>query len=178
MPVSSTRWVARALWIAPAFLALICAHQVWTAYTFSQTMQQGTPTTAQVTKLEQSNRVDVTYDYINLRVALPDGGTLTKKKMSVSHTIAPLLANKKRLAVWVRPGAAQDVVIRERGPYGQEIGRKQQREAVVNAAMSGLAALLFGFGVFWWNGYLKREGDPAAQSAEEEGEHPADRVVR
>jgi hypothetical protein len=179
MATSSTRWVARALWLAPAFLVFICAQQIWAAYTIGQTIARGTPATAQVTKMEQSNRVDVTYDYMSLRVALPGGDTLTKERMSVSHTLVPLLEDKKQVAVWVRPGAAQEVVIRERGPYGQEIGRKQRRIAVVQAAMSGLAALMFGFGVFWWNRYLRRRGDPSAEPAgQREEDYSAGRRVR
>ena len=165
MAVSSTRWVARALWLAPAFLLAICIQQVWAFYTLGQTIQRGTPATATVTHLEQTNRVDVTYDYMSLRVALPGGGTLTKDKLSVPHTLVPLLEDKKELAVWVRPGAAQEVVIREPGPYGQALGRKQRRIALVQAGMSGGAVLLFGFGVFWWNRYLRRRGDPSEEEA-------------
>jgi hypothetical protein len=164
--MNSTRWVARALWLAPAFLTFICGQQVWAAYTLGQTLQQGTPAVAEVTELHQENRVDVTYDYMKLRVELPDGGTLRTGKMSVPHTLAPLLEDKKRLKVFMRPGAAQEVVIREKARSGgPPLGATQQRLAVVNAAMSGGAALLFGLGVFWWNRYLRRRGDPASERA-------------
>ena len=179
MAVSSTRWVARVLWLVPAFLAAICAQQVWAAYTLAQTLEKGTPAVAEVTAVHQENRVDVTYDYMSLRVDLPDGGTLTKRRMSVPHTLVPLLEDKRRLAVFVRPGAAQEVVVREEGPGGVPIGATQQRLAVVNAAMSGVAALLFGFGVFWWNRYLRRRGDPSAEPAgQREEDYSASQTVR
>ena len=179
MAASSTRWAARALWLAPAFLVFICAQQVWAAYTLSQTLRKGTPAVAEVTELHQENRVDVTYDYMNLRVQMPDGTTIRKRRMSVPHTLAPLLEDKRKLAVFVRPGAAQEVVIREKGPQGQPLGATQQRLAVVNAAMSGVGALIFGFGVFWWNRYLRRKGDPAAEPAgQREEDYSASKHVR
>lgn len=179
--MNSTRWVARALWLVPAFLAFICVQQVWAAYTLSQTLQKGTPAVAEVAELHQENRVDVTYDYMRLRVDLPEGdGTLQTGKMSVPHTLAPLLQDKKRLKVFVRPGAAQEVVIREKArASGASIGATQQRLAIVNAAMSGVAALIFGIGVFWWNRYLRRQGDPAAEQAgQREEDYSAGRRVR
>lgn len=174
MAASSTHWVARALWLVPAFLLLIAVHQTRTAYTLWQTIQHGQPAMAEVTAFHEENRVDVTYDYMNLRVRLPDGETIRREQMSVPHTIAPLLKNKKQLGVYVRRGAAQEVVVREGG-----IGRTQQRIATVNAAMSGLAALLFGVGVFWWNRYLRRRGDPSAERAgQREEEYSASQRMR
>jgi hypothetical protein len=184
--MNSPRWVARVLWLVPAFLAFICAQQVWAAYTLGQTIQKGTPTVAEVVELHQENRVDVTYDHMRLRVDLPErenggnGGALRTGQMSVPHTLAPLLQDKKRLKVFVRPGAVQEVVVREEArASGASIGATQQRLAVVNAAMSGVAALIFGIGVFWWNRYLRRRGDPAAEQAgRREEDYSAGRRVR
>jgi hypothetical protein len=178
--MNSTRWVALVLWVVPAFLAFICAQQVWAAYTLGQTIQKGTPAVAEVAELHQENRVDVTYDYMRLHVALPGGGeTLKTGKMSVPHTLAPLLQDKKRLKVFVRRGAAQEVVVREKTQAGASIGATQQRLAGVNAAMSGVAALIFAVGVFWWNRYLRRRGDPAAEQAgRREDDYSAGRRVR
>jgi cytochrome c-type biogenesis protein CcmH/NrfF len=180
--MTSTRWVARALWLVPAFLLVICGQQIWAAYTLGQTLQKGTPTVAEVTELHQENRVDVTYDYMKLRVERPEGGgTLRTGKMSVPHTLAPLLQDKKRLKVFVRSGAAQEVVLREKARSGgPPLGATQQRLAVVNAAMSGVAALLFGFGVFWWNRYLRRRGDPASERAgrQRDEDYSAGQTVR
>ncbi len=166
------RLVARALWIVPAFLFLLVPHQAKVAYDLRQTLREGVPAVAEVTEVHQENRVDVTYDWISLRVLMADGSVIEKERMALPHTLITPLQDKETVAVRVVPGADQEVVV-------TEIASTQWRIAALNAAMSGGAALIFGICVFAWNRYLKRKGDPAFQEIEEDdAEHPAGQMER
>lgn len=166
------RLIARALWIVPALLFLLVPHQAKVAYDLRQTLERGVRATAQITEVHQENRVDVTYDWVSLRVRLPDGRTIEKERMSLPHTLITPLEDKETVEVRVVPGADQEVVI-------TEIASTQWRIAALNAAMSGGAALIFALCIFAWGRYLRREGDPAAQGIErDDAEHPAGRMQR
>lgn len=172
MDLKLHRLAARALWIVPAFLLLLVPHQAKVAYDLRQTLERGLPATAQVIEVHQENRVDVTYDWISLRVALPDGRVLERERMSVPHTLITPLEDRETVEVRVVPGADQEIVI-------AEIAATQWRIAAANAAMSGIAALIFGACVFAWNRYLKREGDPSLRTIQrDDAEHPAGRLQR
>lgn len=146
--------IARLLWIFPALLILLTVHQAKVAYDIHQTLQQGTPATAEVVETFKSERVDVSFDYVSLRVPLPDGRVLVKEKMSLPHMLYPQVEGKETLDVLVMPGEAQAVVI-------ADIARPQWRIAAINAAMSFLGFLFFSVAVFAWNRFLNRKGDPA-----------------
>lgn len=165
------RIAAWLLWVLPAFLFLLVPHQAKVAYDLRQTLQNGEPAMAEVTEVHQENRVDVTYDWVSLRVDLPGGGTLTKNKVSLPHTLITQIEGKKSVPVMVRAGSDQEVVI-------TEVASTQWRIAAMNAAMALVAALLFAVGVGWWNRYLRREGDPAETPMEREGEHPSSKSMR
>lgn len=147
------RLVSRLAWLVPAFLLFLTVNQGRVALELRSTLQAGTAATAEVLDLEVSNRVDVTYDYVSLRIPLPGGGEMIQEKMALPHSLAPRLEGKEEVAVLVQRGAAQEVVI-------TEIAETQWRIAAVNAAMSLIGALLFGGAIFAWNRYLDRQGDP------------------
>mgnify|MGYP006426011563 CR=1 FL=1 len=162
----------RLAWIVPIFFLGLSAQQARVAYTIQQTLTRGAPVTAEVLELHQENRVDVTYDYVSLRVEAPSGAVLTKKKMSLPHSLAPALEGQETLAVRVQEGATQEVVI-------AQLGGTQWRIAAMNAAMALVGALVFGAGVWWWSRYLRREGDPSARGVtESDADHPAREIVR
>ncbi len=166
------RIVARLFWLIPVFLGLLAAHQVNTALDLRHTMRHGELVTAEVLEVHQENRVDITYDYVSLRVPLAGGRVLTREKLSLPHTLITQMVGKETVDVRVLPGADQEIVIAELGPT-------QWRIAAINALISGLAALCFAIGVFAWNRYLRRKGDPARQPIEtDDAEHPAGRKVR
>ena len=172
MATNVSRTVARIAWILPLFFAGLFVHQTRVAYNLHRTLTQGQPAQAQVLEVHQENRVDVTYDYVSLRVDLPDGSTITKEQMSIPHSLIQLLESKKTVDVRVRPGSSQEVVI-------TQIGGTQWRIAAMNAAMAFGAALVFGLGVFFWNRYLKREGEPSERGVtEDDPDHPAQQVTR
>ncbi|CAM3246777.1 DUF3592 domain-containing protein [Rhodothermus bifroesti] len=153
------RWIARALWLAPALLFALAVYQAWVAYALHRTWTEGIPAVAAITALEISQRMDVTYDYVNLRVHLPDGRLLEREKLSLPHTLAPLLRGRDSVQVRVRPESPEDLVI-------VDLARAQWRMAAIQAIMSLLGGAVFAFGVGWWNRLLRRQGDPALRAPE------------
>jgi len=161
VPSNAARIIARLLWIVPALLFFLTIDQAKVALDLRATFDEGVPATAEVITFENSNRADVTYGYVSLRVPLPDGQVLTKEKMSLPHSLLPRLEGQETVEVRVRPGAAQEVVIVSLMPAHWIIAASQ-------AGISLLGALIFFTGVFWWNRYLKKKGDPARRSVGEE----------
>ncbi|RMH65942.1 MAG: DUF3592 domain-containing protein [Bacteroidetes bacterium] len=159
---TTLRWISRLAWLVPALLLFLAVNQGRVALELRDTLQTGTPVTAEVLDLEVSNRVDVTLDYVSLRIPLPDGGELVREQMALPHSLAPRLEGREEVEVRVQPGAAQDVVI-------TDIAETQWRIAAMNAAMSLFGALLFGGAVFAWNRYLARQGDPGYRQVAEPG---------
>ena len=160
MPSNATRIIARILWILPAILIFLSLDQAKVALDLRATWEAGTPATAEVLTFENSNRADVTYGYVSLRVSLPDGQALTKEKMSLPHSLLPRLEGQETLDVRVMPGAAQEIVIAQLMPTHWLIAASQ-------AGISLVGALIFFSFVFWWNRYLKKKGDPARRSVAE-----------
>ena len=70
MVSNAARFIARMLWILPAVLLFLTLHQAKVALDLRATWQQGTSAVAEVLHYENSNRVDVTYGYVSLRVSL------------------------------------------------------------------------------------------------------------
>ena len=143
------RVVARALWVVPVALLLLSAQQAKVAYDLRSTWKKGAPATAEVIEWESSNRADVTYGYVSLTVPLADGTALTKHKMSLPHSLLPRLKGKNRLAVHVRKGAPQEVVINRIMPAHWLIAASQ-------VGISFAGAVMFFAGVCWWSVYLRR----------------------
>ena len=159
MVSAAARIIARLLWFLPGLLLFLTLYQAKAALDLRATWRQGTPAAAEVFDYKDSNRADVTYGYVSLRVSLADGQVLTKEKLSLPKTLLPRLAGEETLEVRVRPGAAQEVVIAPLMPA----------HWLIAAAQSGMAlmgALLFAAGVFWWNRFLRRQGDPARRETE------------
>ena len=157
MATNAARLIARLLWFMPALLFFLTLNQTKVALDLRATWEEGTPATAEVLAFENTNRADVTYGYVSLRIPLPDGQILTKEKMSLPHSLLPRVKNEETLAVRVRPGAAQEVVIASIMPAHWMIAASQ-------AGMSLVGGLILFVGVFWWNRYLRREGDPARRT--------------
>lgn len=166
------RLIARIAWVVPAFFLVIALHQGRTSYNLNATLQYGTPATAEVVEVHEENRVDVTYDWVSLRIPMQDGSVLEKNQMALPHSLIPLVKDKKTVDVRVAEGASQNVVI-------TSIVNTQWRIAAMNAAIAFVAALLFGIGVGYWNRSLRSEGDPAARGVDEpDPSHPARQVFR
>jgi hypothetical protein len=153
----SLRIISRLAWLIPVLLLALGLNQIRVAFGLRATLAEGVSTTAEVLEYEASNRVDVTYDYVSLRITMPDGEAFVREKMALPHSLAPRLEGREELTVRVQPGASQEVVI-------EEIASTQWRIAAINAAMSLFGALFFGGAVFAWNRSLKRKGDPGYQA--------------
>lgn len=159
--------LARLAWFAPALLLFLTVHQAITAVQLRGTWLHGEPAIAEVTEFDNTDRVDVTFGYVNLRIELEDGRVLEQTQMSLPYTLLPRVEGEKRLEVRVRQGAAQPVVIARLMPAHWLI-------AATQSAIAFFGALLLGYAVFAWNRYLSRHGDPARQDPDEAGHHPSD----
>lgn len=168
--------IAQIAWLLPLFFLGVSIHQAKVAYDLHTTRTQGTEVSAEVQEVHVSRRVQVTYDYVHLRIPMPDGSVLMRERLSLPHGIVPALEGKKTLKVRVTPGASRSVVVTELiGPT--PVVETQIRIAGINVLMSLGAALLFGMGVYYWNRTLRRDGDPAERT-EADPDHPAREVVR
>jgi len=180
------RRVAQLAWIIPLFFFGVSVHQGMVFYQLHATKAQGMAATANVQAVQFSQRSQVTYDYVSLRVPLSDGTALTRERLSLPHGVIPPLVEKERLAVRVAPtpewfllsGTDRSLVVMEQ--IGDTpVVDTQIRIAGINTLMALGAALLFGIGVFYWNRSLRREGDPAGRGVvEPDPDHPARRIVR
>jgi hypothetical protein len=172
------RRVAQAAWLAPLLFFALSLHQGKVAYDLHATKLAGVPAVADVLEIQKGNRSDITLDYVSLRIDLPDGGTLTREKLSLPHGLVPPLLERDTLQVRVQREASIPIVITEKiGPT--PVVDTQMRIAGINALMSLGAAFLFGVGVWFWNRSLRRDGDPADRGVTEpDPDHPARRVVR
>lgn len=170
--------VAQAAWLLPLLFFGLSVHQVKVAYDLHATKTSGVSATADVLTIHKDNRSDVTYDYVSLRVALPNGDSLTRNRLSLPHGLVPPLMDREQLQVRVQQEASIPIVITEKiGPT--PVVDTQMRIAGINGLMSLGAALLFGIGIWYWNRSLRRDGDPADRGVSEpDPDHPARQVVR
>lgn len=129
------------------------------AFDLRETLDRGTSATAEVIAIDKTGRVDVTMASARLRVPLPNGDVV-ERELTLPITFAEDLEGSDSLEVRVSPGADQEIVI-------AEVGRAQWRLAAINSAMSFIGLVLLSVGVFAWNRYLRRKGDPAARRPEE-----------
>jgi hypothetical protein len=160
----TSRIIARALWVLPALLLFLVVNQTQVAVELRATWERGRPAVAEVLAMENTNRADITYDYISIRVPMADGQVLTKEKMSLPHSLMPRVGDQKTLEVRVRPGASQEVVFASLMPAHWLI-------AAAQAGMSLIGFLILAIGVFWWNRFLQRQGDPALRRVDDAIEH-------
>lgn len=148
------RKVAQAAWFFPTLLFLLSIHQAKVARDLDATLTNGTHAIAEVTDYQKSERADVTYDYVSLRIPMPDGTVMQRDKVSLPHTLVPRLEGQETLEVRVLAGAAQEVVI-------TSIGATQTRIAVLNGVMSFGAFMMVLIGVYAWNRSLRKPEDEA-----------------
>ncbi|MFB6279558.1 MAG: hypothetical protein ABEK75_08630 [Salinibacter sp.] len=174
-----TRWIARIAWLLPLLFFGLALHQGKVSYDLHTTKTQGTAATATVQKVKVSNRTQVTYDYVSIRVPMPDGSVLTRKRLSLPHGIVPALKEREALKVRVASGGDSRSVVVTEPIKSTPVVDTQIRIAGINGLMSLGAALLFGIAIWFWNRSLRREGDPAQRGVTEpDPNHPARQVVR
>ena len=172
------RWIARAAWLVPVLMAVLSLHQGKVAYDLHTTKTQGTTATAEVQTVHASNRTQVTYDYVSLRVPMPDGSTLTRERLSLPHGIVPALKGRETLQVRVMSGGCR-CSVGTGAINSTQVVDTQIRVAGIDGLVSFGAALLFGVVIWVWNRRLRRDGDRAERGLREAGpNHPARQVVR
>lgn len=144
--------MARLLWIFPAILLFLTINQTKVALDIRDTLTRGTPATAEVVEIYKTNRVDVTYGYVDLRVPTSEG--VIERRLSMSISLLPALEGLDSLEVRLLPGEDQDIVI-------TAVARPQWQMAAINAGISFMGLVLATIGVWAWNRYLRRKGDPS-----------------
>ena len=144
MNLATGQIVARIAWVVPAVLFLLTLHQAKVGFDLGDTIENGIPAVAHVTRYDRTDRKDVTHAELDLRIILADGRILEKNKLALPYTISHRVEEKDSLDVLVLPGASQEVVI-------LSIVATQQRIAFYNAAMSLMAFLIVSIGVYYWN---------------------------
>ena len=144
------RIIARSLWVVSVLLLLLSLNQGKVSLDLRTTWEEGEQLQAEITEWERSNRADVTYGYVSLRVHLENGEVLVKDKLSLPYSLLPRLEEKDSISVHVLEGAAQEVVIDQLMPAHWLIAASQ-------FGMSLLGALMLGVGAFFWNSYLRKK---------------------
>ncbi|HYE58727.1 MAG TPA: hypothetical protein VD948_09485 [Rhodothermales bacterium] len=171
MPASRVHLVARLMWIAPALLLVAGLLLLKAPLDLGRTLREGTPAVARVLDYQTTNRTEVSYDALTVRVPLPAGDSLTHV-IPLPRGIAPIVGEEARVPVRVLPGAVRPVVIESavvrtnQGPVAMNLGRTQIWIAGISSAMCLLGALLLGIAVGAWNRYLARHGDPGERTGE------------
>lgn len=149
--------VARLLWIVPGILLFLTVNQALVAIDLRDTMEDGQLVAAEVLEFSTTERADITMASIRLGVPMPDGST-DVHELPLPITFVRMLEDRDSLNVYLASGADQEVVI-------AEIGRAQWRLAAINGGISLIGLILVSWGVFAWNRFLVRKGDPAHATA-------------
>lgn len=158
MKTDTVRLIARLLWVLPAILAFLVIHQIIVGLDIRETVRTGERATAEVIEFDTTERSEITYAYVTLRVRMADGREFVRERMSLPQTLIGDVRYAEELDVIVRPGADQEVVI-------QSIGETHWKVALGNALMSLFGFIMLTVGVYAWNRYLARSGDPGQQVA-------------
>ena len=159
LSLNRSELIARLLWIFPAILLFLTIDQVNVALDLRRTLAEGTSAEAEIVGIDRTDRADITMASARLRIPL-EGGDVLERELPMPITFIQELEGLKTVEVRLDAGADQEVVI-------AELGRAQWRLAAINSAMAFLALILVSIGVFAWNRYLKRKGDPADRIHEE-----------
>lgn len=156
MPKRRGSLIARLLWIFPAILLFLTINQMIVARDVRETLTRGVPTRAEVLEIYTSNRADVTYGYIRLRI--PTDGGVEERRLSMPLSLLNAMEGADTLDVRILPSAGDDVDV-----VIVDVARPQWRIAAINAGISFFGLILVTVGVWAWNRYLTRKGDPAAR---------------
>ncbi len=142
--------IARFFWFVPLVLAGLAVNQGYVAMQLRKTWSTGESAIAMVEEFDVTNRADVTYGYINLRVLLPDGQIIERQKMSLPQSLWSRVKGQDSLHVHLRPGASQEIVIDRLMPAHWLIAASQMGISLIGALFSGVLA-------YFWNQSFLRE---------------------
>ncbi len=148
--------VARLMWLAPVLLVAIGLSLIRAGFSLKNTLESGAVVTARVVDVNIRNRADVTYGHIDLRVPNTAGDS-TDARLPLPLSLLMSIEEAPTLEVRVLEDADRPIVI-------DRIARAQWRMSFINASMCLFGALLLVWGVWSWNRYLGKEGDPSLRS--------------
>lgn len=155
MPKPRGLIIARLLWIFPAILLFLTINQILVAVDVRETLTRGAPARAEVVDIHTTNRADVTYGYVQLRIPTAKG--MVERRLSMPLSLLYEIRGADSLDVRLLTDDDVDVVI-------TAVARPQWRMAAINAAISFVGLMMLTAAVGAWNRYLKRKGDPAQPS--------------
>ncbi len=142
--------IARIFWFVPLVLVGLAVNQGYVAMQLRKTWNTGESAIAMVEKFDVTNRADVTYGYIHLRVLLPDGQMIERQKMSLPQSLWSRVKGQDSLQVHLRPGSSQEIVIDRLMPAHWLIAASQMGISLIGALFSGVLA-------HFWNQSFRRE---------------------
>ena len=142
--------IARIFWFVPLVLVGLAVNQGYVAMQLRKTWNTGESAIAMVEKFDVTNRADVTYAYIHLRVLLPDGQVIERQKMSLPQSLWSRVKGQDSLHVHLRPGSSQEIVIDRLMPAHWLIAASQMGISLIGALFSGILA-------YFWNQSFRRE---------------------
>ena len=145
--------VARLLWVFPGLLFLLAVNQAVVTMNLRETVRTGAVVKADVAAFSTADRADITMASVRLRVPEADGSH-TEHVLPLPITFVRSLEGSDSLDVFLSGGQSQEVVI-------AAIGRAQWRLAGINGGIALFGCILLSWGVYAWNRYLRRKGDPA-----------------
>jgi hypothetical protein len=149
-----TAVLARLMWLAPALLLVIGLWLIQAGIGQKHTLDSGVLLTADVVDINIRNRADVTYGHIDLDVPEPSGDTV-RVRLPLPLSLLMSIEGQPRVDIRLLEGSEQPIVI-------EAIARAQWKLSLINASMCLLGAMLLAWGVFAWNRYLRKSGDPGA----------------
>ena len=145
--------VARLLWVFPGLLFLLAINQAIVTMNLRETVRAGAVVRAEVVAFSTTDRADITMASVHLRLPGTDGSH-TEHVLPLPITFVRSLEGNDSLDVFLPGNPSQEVVI-------AAIGRAQWRLAGINGGIALFGCILLSWGVYAWNRYLHRKGDPA-----------------
>ena len=132
---------------------LLAINQAVVTMNLRETVRTGTVVRADVVAFSTTDRADITMASAHLRVPGADG-SYTEHVLPLPITFVRSLEGSDSLDVFLSGDPSQEVVI-------AAIGRAQWRLAGINGGIALFGCILLSWGVYAWNRYLHKKGDPA-----------------
>lgn len=140
--------IAKIFWGVPLLLTVLAVNQGFVAWHLRNTWIHGIPAIAEVERFDATNRADITYGYIDLRVTLSEGKIIERQKMSLPQSLWHRVKEQDSMRVHVRPGNSQEIVIDRLMPAHWLIAASQMGISIIGAMLSGVLA-------YFWNKSLR-----------------------
>lgn len=159
---------ARALWAMPLLLLAIAAGLLVAGLEQKRTVERQHPVQAEVLDVFTRERSEITRGDVLLRYVPPEGDHAIERRVEMPLVFLKELEADLSADSAQAGGPGQTIQIyAEPGGEGQIVLASHPRAQWIMtfsfAAMALMGAFGFGWLVWGWNRYLKREGDPAVR---------------